>query len=110
MGALIVLDGTFDGDGEGVEGHIDQSEAELTEAEPAGQIFLGGFDLLDVLAGDGVAGDVVTGEGVEELRLVAPVFHHLRGQLDEVALHAGAADAGVGAVGEHAAWRGRTRA
>ena len=85
-----------------VECKVNPSQVQLTDAKPSGQVFLGSLDFAYVIAGDGVVGKIVAGKGVEELGFVAPVFHHLRRHFDKIALHAGAAEAGIGAIGEKA--------
>ena len=85
----------------GVECNVGHAEVQLSQTEPSGQVVLGGTDTVDVLGGQRLAGLVVAGEGGQELGLVAPILHHLRRHLHEVALHIGAAEALVLYVAEH---------
>ena len=75
--ALEILNGTFDGLGDGVEAEVGQTQAQLTDTEPSGEVFLSSPDFLDIIQWDGGSGLVVAGEGVEKLGLVAPILHHL---------------------------------
>ncbi len=52
--------------------------------------------------GDGPACDVVAGVALEDFRLLQPVLEELGGELDEVAIDAGAGEVGVGDVREQA--------
>ena len=63
---------------------------------------LGRCEFCDELVRYHLAGAVVAGEALEVLRLVAPVFHYLRRQFDEVAGDVGACQGLIAALGEDA--------
>ena len=97
-----VGDGAFEGGGEAVPCHVHHAEAELAVAQVAALEVGGAADAVDVFRGDGVAGLVVDGEGVEPFLFERPVLHDLGGQFHEVAQDVGACRGAVGAAGEHA--------
>ena len=85
-----------------VESDVGVAQVQLPQAQPPRHVVLRGTYLVDVFRRQHLAALPVAGEGRQEFGLVAPVLHHLRRHLHEVALHVGAAQALVLHIAQHA--------
>ena len=101
----LALEGLYvgrEGLGECVVGHVEEPEADLSDAGVGDVEVAAVDDALDEVLGHRLAGLIMGSEGVEEVGLDGEVLHQLRGQLYEVPIDAGAREAGEARVGEDA--------
>ncbi len=92
----------------GVVGHVDKAVVELVFGEHSRANVFGGDHAFEEVIGEGLAGFIVAGKGFEDIGIPDPVFEHLGGGFDEIALDGGAgefvgvdiAEEGVEAVAE----------
>ena len=94
----VGVDGLLRGDA--VVGHVEQGGSEEFGVDESLAIGLGSGNLGDEFVGDALTGLVMLGIGFHDLRVAAPVFHYLRGELNEIARNIGASQRGIVAFAE----------
>src|SRR5580700_1734856 len=76
-----------------MQSQVDEAEPELAHLRVGGAEIARADHAVVEAVRNGSAGLIMTGEQIERLAFPGPVFHDLRGQLDEVPGHVGAGEA-----------------
>ena len=101
-GIILKLEGVArDWLGDAMIGHIQETEAELSQAGVGGTILLRCLYFLDQFLRDVLASEIMLGKAVEIFALAQEVLVELRWQLHKVAIHVGARSGGVFTLREH---------
>ena len=88
-----------------VVSHVQQTEADLSQAGLCHHVVAASDDAAYQLVGQGFTRLIVEGEGLQEVLLHGIVLHELRRQLYEVPPHVGTAETLEAGVGKHAVQR-----